>query len=95
MAEIISCEEHFLRSCSDWTWLANTHFVQCKVTANPPRFLRMLEEFSISKVLETVNIHNGGKPSHKAMFTVEQMRVPGVCRYGFNALDEVLASFSL
>lgn len=55
----------------------------------------MLEGFSISKVLETVNIHNGGKPSHKAMFTVEQMRVPGVCRYGFNALDEVLASFSL
>lgn len=37
----------------------------------------------------------GEKPSHKAVFTVEQIYVPDVCRCGFNALDEALVSFSI
>ena len=45
--------------------------------------------------MESVNTHDGEKPSHKAVFTVEQVYVPDVCRYGFNALDEALAFFSI
>lgn len=43
--------------------------------------------------MESVNTHDGEKPSHEAVFTVEQVYVPDVCRYGLKALDEALASF--
>lgn len=43
--------------------------------------------------MESVNTHDGEKLSHKTVFTVEQVYVPDVFRYGFTALDEALASF--
>lgn len=45
--------------------------------------------------MESVCAHDGEKPSHKAVFRVEQIYVPDVCRYGFNALDEALPSFPI
>lgn len=38
--------------------------------------------------MDSVYAYDGEKPSHKAVFRVEQIHVPDVCRYGFNALDE-------